>query len=307
MSESGVEDRAHFKGHIYPADHWSELQRFIEGDQLDPKKQFRLADDIWSAWRYAQNARPSTSNLYHINFAHLRSFLKPYVKHYLYSVIINKALTTSSASLTYNLSNADRYLTDNQYTLLDDLLTPEVFEPLWYAQLAEREDNNFEEKFLTIADVTRQQKTRPFWLHLSARFGSPLVVPPTSPYRKKTLAEYGFDESKVIPTAVVRQLGNFLGLHRDGIQELIRYHHLRLCVLLLIVALGRRVDEVLGAGRGEGPDGPLEYYPCKGRDGEPGRALWFRFLPNKRGPSEWVHQPTMGGFGLLLCPPARPL
>ena len=66
-----------------------------------------------------------------------------------------------------------------------------------------------------------------------------------------------------------------------------RCHHLRLCILLLNICLGRRINELLLAPRGEGPDGPLTTYPArgKGKDGE----LWFRFEPNKDGRQNQVH------------------
>jgi hypothetical protein len=301
MNESAVVGSAPFEGHIYPAEDLAELRCFIEGDQIDPKKQFRLADDVWPAWRYAENGRTSTSNKYHISFAHLGSFLKPYVKHYLYSVLLSGAFTSGRTSLPYNLSQADRFITNNHHTSLDDLYSPEAFESLWNAQITGREENHSQEVHLTHADVWRQEKTRPFWLHLSAHFGSPRVVPPVSPYEKRTPADYGADESKVIPAAVIRQLANILGLHRDGVTVLIRFYHLRLCVLLLVIALGRRIDEVLGSGRGKGPDGPLEYYPCKGADGELGQALWFRFLPNKGGTAEWAYISPQWEDLVLYC------
>ncbi len=80
---------------------------------------------------------------------------------------------------------------------------------------------------------------------------------------------------------------NKLALHRDGMCVLNRCHHLRLCILLLNICLGRRINELLLAPRGEGPDGPLTTYPArgKGKDGE----LWFRFEPNKDGRQNQVH------------------
>jgi len=66
-----------------------------------------------------------------------------------------------------------------------------------------------------------------------------------------------------------------------------RYHHLRLCVLVLLLCTGRRIDELLTAPRGEGADGPLIYHPARGA--APSGELWFQFAPNKHGPRDEVY------------------
>jgi hypothetical protein len=118
-------------------------------------------------------------------------------------------------------------------------------------------------------------------------FGVPLLVPPVAPFVRRSPAEIGLDESSVIPYPVISQLMNKLALHREGMCLLNRCHHLRLCILLLNICLGRRINELLLSPRGERPDGPLTTYPArgKGKDGE----LWFRFEPNKDGRQNQVH------------------
>jgi hypothetical protein len=135
--------------------------------------------------------------------------------------------------------------------------------------------------------VRLQEKTRRFWVQLSMDFGVPQVVPPIARHKYTRPTEFAIDESHDIPTAVIRQLSNKLALHRKGKKLLNRYHHLRLCVLMRVISLGRRIDEVLGAPRGTGPDGPLSRHPA--RNGSPEGALWFRFEPNKDGPSAVVY------------------
>jgi len=93
------------------------------------------------------------------------------------------------------------------------------------------------------------------------------------------------DRSNLIPTPVKRQLVNVLALHRDGITRLTPLDHLRLCVLLLQLATGRRIDEILASPRSTGPLGPLKRLPAA--DGTD--ALWFQFAPNKDGPEGTVY------------------
>src|SRR5918911_2213159 len=130
--------------------------------------------------------------------------------------------------------------------------------------------------------ISRQERTRPFWLFLSRQFNCPMMVPSVSPYVREWNVEMIADERYLIPDVVIAQLVNRLGLHREGKAILNRYHHLRLCVLVLATCLGRRIDEILNAPRGFGPDGPLTRYPH--RDGPPEGGLWFEFSPNKGGP-----------------------
>ena len=73
---------------------------------------------------------------------------------------------------------------------------------------------------------------------------------------------FGRDRSNLIPTPVKRQLVNVLALHRDGTTRLSPADHLRLCVLLLQLATGRRIDEILASPRCTGPLGPLKRLPA---------------------------------------------
>lgn len=290
-------------GFDYPVTHWESLQPFLEGDERDPKNNFRLIDDVWEAWRYAANGRPTEGFAYRFRFGHLRSWLKPYVKYYCYARLIGRAdgHTTSAAALPHNLALADEYIIKNKCASLDVLSIPAIFEDLWDAQHTKVEKKEGESgKETVLKSSTIQERTRPFWCFMSSRYSAPQAVPATR-RRATSPAEVGRDKSKLIPEAVVRQCVNKLALHRCDISVLNRYHHLRLCVLILLICLGRRVDEVLASHRGAGPDGPLERYPCRHDKGEPETALWFRFTPNKGGPSEWVYISTEWEEIALYC------
>jgi hypothetical protein len=278
-----------FKGHVYPLNHWEELSPFIVGEEKDPKGIFLLVDDVWPAEQYSENPRAVGWYRYCYHFGHLRSWLKPYVKHYCYHELLGRGLKPLGAAphFPYKLTETDRYIVDHGVTL-DDLAIPDKFEALWDAQIGFSEGKDGD-KLLPEAVVCKQRLTRPFWFHMSGYFGSPSVIPPVPPYRKANAAETGADKSKLIPSAVTRQLVNRLALHRDRVAMLNPYHHLRLCVMCLVICLGRRIEEVLAAPRGKGARGPLERYPCRSSEGKEVDALWFRFRPNKSGPSEWVY------------------
>lgn len=288
--------------HIYPTSHWPEIQRFIEGDECDPKGVFRLANDTWEAWRYAKNGRPTIASRYRFRFGPLKSWIKPYVKRYCYLCLTGsgKPLGSNASSLPYKLSLADRYIIEHRFTLLDDLALPEVFEALWNAQVNSDNENGTSLWFSASA-VDRQVNTRSFWSDLSHCFHSPRVVPPVAPHKSYTPAEIGADKSKVIPDAVIRQLTNKLALHRSHVVRLNAYAHLRLCVVILMICLGRRPNEILGARRGKGLGGPLERYPCRDEGEKSEGALWFRFCPNKGGPSEWVYISPRWEDVVLYC------
>lgn len=277
----------------YPSDHWVLLSRFVEGVEHDPQGQFNLAEDEWDARRYAAAVYPPDARLYKFPFRSLKSWLKPYVKFYCYQRLLGKAgaHSTRDAKLPHHLSRADHYITENKIKSLDEFVIPGKFEGLWAAQLTHTEEKGRER--LTANDVWVQKRTRSFWLYISSVFGSPRHVPPVAPYTDKPLADVGTEVEKLIPDPVIRQLVNILALHRDGIEPLNRHHHLRLCVLLLLICVGRRVTEVLAAPICEGPEGPLERYPCRAVGGDDGgvagEALWFRFTPNKNGRSDRVY------------------
>lgn len=275
----------------YPADHWKELCRFIEGDECDPRGAFRLSDDTWNALVYAENGRPTEADKYRFRFSRIRSWLKPYVKRFCYLSLLGSGglLKSGGAAFPYRLVPADRFISRRGYRSLDDLASPKAFEGVWSSLLRRPSSDDGAEGLLPASAVHLQQQTRPFWADLSIRFGSPLHVLPVTPHRKRILSETGSDKSRVIPDPVSRQLINKLALHRSKISLLNRFDHLRLCVLLLLICLGRRVDELLSAPKGTGPDGPLERYPCRHSDGDAAAALWFVMRPNKGGPSEYVY------------------
>ncbi len=272
--------------HVYPTSHWDELRRFLIGGEQDPKELFHLADDVWDVWAYAANGRLSQAGASRIHFGHLRSFLKPYVKWYCYQRLLAGNLTSQYTlrTLPYALTRADVYLRDHQMTSLDEMASGMVFARVWEALLPPQQD---EQGARPQRDVKRQEVTRPFWEHLRVQFGAPSRVPPKTPCARQTPTASAADERNIIPPAVIRQLVNKLALHRDGKDQLNRFDHLRLCVLVLTFCTGRRIDELLTAPRATGQEGPLSYYPAKGA--APQGALWFKFCPNKKGPQEYVY------------------
>lgn len=275
---------------MYPADHWTLLQRFAEGDERDPKDCFNLADDVWDARSYASNVYPPHAEKYICRFTNLRSWIKLYVKLFSFERLMGRkgAHSSRDAKIAYHLRRADGFIIDHAIPTLDDLAAPPLFEALWEAQLIP--DGSGDKARLTVDVVRVQKRTHAFWSYLSSVFGSPLYVPAIAPHTERPLSDVGADTSKLIPDAVVRQLVNILALHRDDIAPLSRYDHLRLCILLLQVCVGRRIEEVFAAPRGEGADGPLKCYPCRATNNDAlSEALWFRFTPNKNGLYEWVY------------------
>jgi len=277
--------RVEYNNFWYPVKHFIEVQRFINGDEHDPKGLFNLAEDIWEAWPYAAHGRPTEAWKYRFRFGHLSSFIKPYVKLYSYNQLLAQGgkLTSSLAKLPYDLTRIDKHIVEKGFKSLDDVASPQIFQPLWEAQLYPA--SGF--KSGAHPSCYAQESTRKFWLHLREHFGAPLIVPSVTYPNKKNYIKAAADESKVIPQPVVRRLANILALHRDGIELVSRYHHLRLCILMIAICLGRRIDEVLSAPRCLGPKGPLSRYPSN--DGSPEGALWFQYKPNKGGISEYVY------------------
>jgi|GEM_PF-1665899 len=272
--------------HRYPMSHWSELSRFVEGDERDPRDLFYLADDVWDAWPYAAHGISTRPGHYRFRFDRLHSFLKPYIKWYCYQQLLAKdgKLSRDTTILPSIFRRTDTYLIEHHCECADDITLESDFRDLWNAQLLPQKNDD---AAASRARVRLQRPTRPFWKHLRSRFGFPHVVPPIAPHQQFRLTESAFDEHQVIPMAVINQLGNKLALHRDGRERLNRFHHLRLCVLMLSLALGRRIDELLTAPRGTGQEGPLAYYPARGKG--PKGALWFEYSPNKQGPQDRVH------------------
>src|ERR1700750_2616507 len=175
MSHSQVGNVVVFHGLKYPAHHWLELRRFMEGDEWDPKKAFRLRDDSWDAWRYVESGRPKDKQRYRFKFGHLRSWLKPYVKRFCYNVIIGSGnnLTRTHTQLPYLLTVADRHIIEHGYEWLDDLASPVTFEPLWAALLVGVDAKDAPVGLLPQAAVISQQKSRTFWIDLSLHYGVP--------------------------------------------------------------------------------------------------------------------------------------
>lgn len=270
----------------YPNSHWDELSRFVTGNERDPKDMFYLADDNWDAWPYAALGRPSEAQKYRFHFGGLHSFLKVYAKWYCYQSLLGsgKSLTSTLKQLPYNLKPADVYLVEHNITSLDEIAFPSVFAEVWNAMLLPEEQEQVSRPSKV---VRKQQVTRRFWQHLCTQFGSPQSVPPVAPHEKRSPTAFSADESKTLPFPVINQLVNKLGLHREGKDPLNRFHLLRLCVLVLTLTTGRRIDEVLTAPRGSGPDGPLTYYPARGAS--PEGELWFQFSPNKNGLQDHVY------------------
>jgi hypothetical protein len=264
------EVKADSRVHRYAMPHWQILRPFIEGTEQDPKGSFFLTEDVWDLWTYAQQGTPSYRSRYRLRFDGLHSFLKPFVKWHCYQRLLQQPgdLRTGLRNIPYQLRRSDDYLIEHEYSSLDDLAPPTIFEDLWTALLPPKEPP------FTYHDVRLQAATRSFWLHLSVVFGLPLWVPPIAPHVYARPAETGLDESSLIPQPIIAQLANKLALHRDGTCQLNRFHHLRLCVLLLSICLGRRITEVLLAPRGDGLDGPLTVYPARGKEKDGG--LWFR-------------------------------
>ncbi len=272
--------------HRYPGSHWNELSRFVAGNERDPKDQFCLADDTWNAWTYAAHAHVTEASLYRFRFGHLHSFLKPYVQWFCYQRLLGKRnrLFRADRALPYELTLADAYLLEHGWTCLDEIASPAVFAALWDAQLPELKPG---EEQREESATRRQQATHQFWIHLHAHFGAPQVVPPTAACVKRRPVEFAADTGRLVPLPVIRQIVNRLALHRDGAAPLNRYQHLRLCVLVLALCVGRRIREVLSAPRGVGEWGPLSRYPARGGSSE--GALWFQFRPSKQGPGDRVY------------------
>lgn len=274
-----------FESNLFPVSHWRRLERFTVGNERDPREVFRLADDKWDAWPYAVNGTPSQARRFRFHFGRFRTFLKPYVKWYCYQMLLGKSgnLRTSLPSLPTALVHADRYISEQGFRSIDNIAPSAIFQTLWDAQLTQPDEKN---SHPPRSAVRRQMETRPFWQRMRMEFGAPVVVPPTSPSTRTKPGEFAADRSKLIPEHVIKRLTNKSGLHREGKDILTRFDHLRLCVLILSICLGRRIYEILLSPRKAGPEGPLGRYPSQ--SGPPEGSLWLRFTPNKGGPDDKV-------------------
>lgn len=272
----------------YDIEEKGHLRRYIEGDEYDPVGEFLLSSDTWNAWRYARDPRPTDSDKFTFRFANLRSRLKPFVKRYCKEVLLDsdRPLGSCVANLPAYIRPADAFLLERSITSLDLFTNPDVFQELWDSLIPDRYGTDELGRYPQAA-VERQRKTQPFWLWLRSNYGFPRYVPPVAPHFKRKLVEIADDESKIIPDAVIQQLANKLAAHRNGISHLNPFNHLRLCVLILAIAIGRRIGEVFSLRRGTKKQPPLVRYPARG--GCPEGALWLRFRPNKGGRSEHVY------------------
>jgi hypothetical protein len=276
-----------FGQYDYPVEHWRQLERFAVGEECesDPRGLFRLTDDRWETWPYALNPMPSRAKEFRLYFGRFRTFLKLYVKWYCYSEILGRggSLTVTLSTLTSSLVRADRYISEQGFRSIDEIASSAAFRSLWEAQIRTPVGDAL---MLPRSAVAVQENTRAFWQGVKMGFGVPHIIPPTAPHNRPKPGEFAADRSKVIPVHVIRRLSNVLGLHREKKELLSRFDHLRLCVLMLAICLGRRMNEILWSPRGSGGDGPLIRYPSKA--GSPEGSLWFEFLPNKGGPGNKV-------------------
>jgi hypothetical protein len=274
-----------YESNLFPVSHWRRLSGFAVGDERDPLGLFRLTDDMWEAWQYAKNGVPSNACLFRFHFSRFQTFLKLYAKWYCLQVLLERPrdLRSHHAGLPAQLMYADSYIAERGFRSVDDISVSQVFGALWKAQIKKPYENTIP---CPRSAVFTQVATRSFWQRLIVEFDVGILVPPTAPYLKRKPAEFAADMSKLIPEHVIKRLTNKLGLHRDGHEVLSRFDHLRLCVLMLEICLGRRMQEVLLAPRGEGPKGPLRRYPSRRAASE--GALWFQFTPNKHGPKDQV-------------------
>jgi hypothetical protein len=274
-----------FESNLFPISHWKRLRHFVIGDERDPRGLFRLADDKWDTWPYAVNGTPSNARLFRFHFSRFQTFLKLYVKWYCYQMLLGRSghLRTHLTHLPATLVHADSYISEHGFRSIDDIAASVIFQALWDAQLKEPIENISPRPH---SAVYRQERTRAFWQRIRTEFGAPFIIPPVAPYIKVQPAEFAADRSKLIPEHVIKRLTNKLGLHREKKEVLTQFDHLRLCVLILSICLGRRINEILLSPRGSGPDGPLSRYPSK--SGSPKGSLWFQFSPNKEGPADKV-------------------
>lgn len=276
-----------FGQYDYPVEHWRQLERFAVGEECecDPRGLFRLTDDRWDTWPYALNPMPSRAQIFRLYFGRFRTFLKLYVKWYCYSKILGRAgnLTRTLSSITASLIRADRYISDQGFRSIDEIASSAAFRSLWDAQIKAPVGEALP---LPRSAVAVQENSRAFWQGVRIGFGVPHIIPPIAPHIRPKPGEFAADRSKIIPVHVIRRLSNVLGLHREKKELLRRFDHLRLCVLMLAICLGRRIEEILLSPRGSGGDGPLVRYPSKA--GSPEGSLWFEFLPNKGGPVDKV-------------------
>jgi hypothetical protein len=264
------------------------INKYLEGEEYDSKGEFLISSDTWKAWRYAHERRPTDSPNYTFRFTNLRSPLKPFVKRYCKEVLLDgdRPISGGQPYLPYALRPADDFLVMRGCTSLYTLRDPDVFQVLWDSLITDRSGADAQGRY-PMGAVARQQSTRHFWLWLSRNYGIPKYVPQVAPHFRPKPVEMANDQSKVLPNVVIKQLVNKLAAHRYGLDRLNPYNHLRLCVLILTIATGRRIDEILSTHRGTKRHPVLLRELARGASME--GALWLRFHPNKGGLSEHVY------------------
>jgi hypothetical protein len=251
------------------------LRRYVDGQATDATGTIRLADEVWPAAAY--EIGPRTRSVRSISFIAFESFLRPYAKWYVYEHVLMAGRPTSSVTAVLAALRAlDRALASCGVSAIEGLASPDTVREVW-RQLARPEVRG---------DSHRQVMCRRFLRVLRANFGLPAIVPRPVQGRRRPLSEIAADDSRVIPEAVVRQIVERLAQHRDGVAPLEPRDALFLAMLVLHIALGRRVSELLLAPRGSGDDGPLVSFVAA--DGT--TALGFRFVPSKDGgPNDVVY------------------
>jgi hypothetical protein len=243
----------------YPEQHLATIRPFIWGADRDSRDVFTLTSDIWDTWPYATNGREALRGQTRLRFTRLTSFLRPYAKWLCPERLQHGASPRGLCRLLAMLGKADALLTELGAETLTDIASEQIFDEFWES-LAQPPDLPSGERSKKTVQV--QTDSRPFWLRLQAHFGGPVSVPRTIPHTLPHPIELGRDRSNLIPTPVKRQLVNVLALHRDGTVHLDPLDHLRLCVLLLQLATGRRIDEILATPRGASALGPLKRLPA---------------------------------------------
>ena|SRR5437762_7765607 len=124
------------------------------------------------------------------------------------------------------------YLVEQGLSSLDDVASPFTFEKMWNALLSESEAAACSPRERS----TRLSRTRPFWEYVRTHFGVPHRVPAHSRPAKSSPTASAADDRYIIPPPVIGQLVNVLALHREGKALLNPFHHLRLCVLVLLIS-----------------------------------------------------------------------
>jgi len=255
----------------FPPMHLEKIGRFIAGEEMDAKRLFRLTDDLWPVGPYA-NAAEMDASRYNLRFTRYRSFLLPYVKAHLYDTfIVSGHLTQTAGGHARALASLDTIAVDMRLTSLFDLASSTTMDAI---------EQRLDGAQWRVVPANR------FLQWCTAEFGVPARQRPMRiHHRERPPAAY--DESRLVPVPVRRQVDNVLRLHRAPrakgatYRPLHRYDHMRVCILVLLIATGRRMGEMRLVPRCSGAEGPLVRKPTGG--------LWLRFRPEKHGPGDEVY------------------